>query len=252
MARRRPPPGKCAAYGVMGKKKRGIRGSGRYAICLSPAQKRELFGDGPLGKRVGCGTFACTWPSATEQRIVKVTKDRADVDGLLRGQGIPRVVKVYRAVELKDAGTDLKTGRKIPVYAVEAERLTPVPRELEALFQDSLEVTRKVMLGHARKRHVDDPHGFRVPETAKQQVPQRACAKMRRGDERASCEIFIGQYIDTFEQLAQRGILWQDTHFGNIGLDAKGRWRALDLGYSGTKEHAEIPTLAGARRRRKR
>lgn len=252
MAARRPPPGKCAAYGVIGRKKRRIHGSGRYAICLSPSQKRDLFGEGPLGKRGGCGTFACVWPSATAERVVKVTKDREDVDGLLRAQGLPRVVKVYRAVELKDAGTDLKSGRTIPIYAIEAERLSNVPRENEEVLQRPLEATRLVMLGHAKKRHGADPKTFRVPEQAKQEIPQRACAKVRRGDERASCEIFIGQYIETFEQLAQRGILWQDTHFGNIGIDAKGRWRALDLGYSGTKEHAEIPTLAGARRRRRR
>jgi hypothetical protein len=251
MARRRPPPGKCAAYGELGRKKKRIRGSGRYSFCLSQAQKRELFGE-VAGKRMACGTFACVWPSVNEQRVIKITRDRADVDGLLRAQGIERVVKVYRAFELKDAGTDMKTGKKIPIYAIEAERLTNIPRHEEALYQDSLEATRKVMLDKAKTiRRIDPKLPFSVSDELKSAIPQRACRRLRRPHERTSCEIFLGNYITAFEQLAQRGILWQDTHFGNIGLDAKGRWRALDLGYSGTKEHAEIPTLAGARRRRR-
>jgi hypothetical protein len=244
------PRDKCRAGGVLGVKNPRIKGSGPYAVCLNDRQAEDIFGPSGRPKRkLGSGTFASAYETDAG-RVVKITKDRDDVDALVGGQGISRVAKVYRHIELGKAGKDVRTGKPVPVYALEVEKLGAVSPKAERLLSRPLEMTRVTLLRDLH-RTLGGPETYAVPQEMKHAMINRACGRMRNEVDRSACSRFVGDYTDAFVALAHRGIVWQDSHFGNIGVDSGNRWKALDLGYSRMKKHVAVPTLNGPAIRRR-
>jgi hypothetical protein len=235
-------PTSCSLKANIGRRARGVPGSGPYHVCLTATQKKALFGDTQPKKSIGCGTFACVWPGARADRVVKLTRDRDDVEGLRAAQGLDRVVKVFEIRELVNAGRDARTGKHVPVYAVVAERLKPLTRQEQRELEKPLERARMVMLKLA-KRHRGDKSTFQAPAGAEQaKIIGRVCANRGKG-----CERFAESFLDGWAAMFRRGVLWQDAHTGNIAMDSQRRWRAIDLGFSGTKKRSDIAALNGPR-----
>lgn len=243
MRRRRPelqPQQQCSLRTRLGRRLKHIPESGQYDVCLSPTQVQALFHGKNPGPALGCGTFACVWPTSG-QRLVKLTRDRDDVTGLEVARGMRHVVKVFDARELPQAGYDLRTKRRIPVYAVTVERLKPLSRPQQKALSRPLERARMAML-HLARKHRGQPASFRVEPEVQASLATRAC-KLTPGP---GCERFTRSFFDTWAELFRRGVVWQDAHTGNVAMDERGGWKAIDLGYSGTRKRTKIPVLRGA------
>jgi hypothetical protein len=234
----------CVITRRMGRKLKRIPQSGPYTMCLNSNQAKKLFGGKTPGEPIGCGTFACAWP-ANQKQIVKITKDREDVDGLVAAEGMARVVRVDQIFRLPGAGRDSATKQPIDLYAIVAERVKPLTPYQKKLVKKPLEAARMAMLKRAAE-HRGEVKTFKVlPEwTAK--LRKYAC---KTDKQKKWCPDFVESFAGVFASLFRRGVVWQDAHSGNIGVDSKGRWKALDLGFSGTKRRANIPALNGTGRR---
>lgn len=61
-----------------------------------------------------------------------------------------------------------------------------------------------------------------------------------------ACKRFVTQYIDTFQALGRRGVVFQDAHGGNFAQTKGGRWKIIDLGLSDTQRNPPpLPKLEG-------
>jgi len=235
----RRPPKACAASATIGKYKPKVKGSGPYEVCLSPTQRKELFGDQKvIGKSIGCGTFACVWQKDNGQ-VVKLTKDREDVEGLLSAKGSDRVVKVISIAELPASGLDVRSKKVIPVYAITAEKLTPLTSSQQKWLSKPLNSARTALLKSAEK-YRGPAKQYQFPQPS--ELGRRAC---KGAVQTKKCETFISQFADAFGELFRKGVVFQDAHGGNFGIDSKGRWKILDLGYSGIKKRSIVPVLNG-------
>jgi len=249
MASRRPPSDKaCAAGAVLGKHKKRVKGSGQYHVCLSPSQREALFGKAHIGKAIGCGTFACVF-RRSDGRVVKLTKDREDIDGFIAAKGLDHVIRVDEIRELAQAGTDVRTKKPVPVYALIEERLRPWSRSEQKWIDKPLRKAGDALMKGAG-RFKRSPESFRVSSENAAQIAREACSSASRKPE--ACRRFIGEFAETFAELFRRGVIFQDSHPGNFGVDKNGRWKILDLGYSGIKPRAVVDVLEGLQMRRRR
>jgi hypothetical protein len=234
----------CALRATYGRRLKHAPQSGPYEVCLSESQKRALFGDTKPKEAIGCGTFACVWPGARSSQVVKLTRDREDAEGLKAAQGIDRVVKVFSIKALPKAGRDVRTGQTIPVYAIVAERLKPLTKKEQKDLAKPLERARRTMIDRAKafSKRGGTASSFGAPTGAERtELVGQVCAKTPG----AGCERFAVSFFDAWAQMYRRGIAWQDAHTGNVAMDDQRRWKAIDLGFSGTKRRSNIPVLNG-------
>jgi hypothetical protein len=198
---------------------------GPYRVCLTKTQRATLFGRRPI-REIKCGTFACAYDHPSDPtKVVKITRDDEDLGGLLRAQGTGLVPDVYEAHELRGGGRALSNGRKTRVYAAVLDRLQLPAERGETLTRDEAE---------ALQYAVSDL----LPDKA-------ACC------DRTGCNDLCLRIAAVGRQLHARGIDWIDTHAGNVGYDAAGNLRVLDLGRSEVPAPA-LPVLAARRRRQAR
>lgn len=234
----------CALRARIGRRLKHAPQSGAYDVCLTDSQKKALFGATQPKKAIGCGTFACVWGGPTPTRVVKITRDREDVEGLKTAQGIDRVVKIFSARTLPNAGRDVRTGKRITIYAVVAERLKPLTKAEQKSLSKPLERARRTMIdraqAHAKRRGAAT--SFTAPTgDERAQLARKVCAKTPG----AGCTRFTESFFDAWAEMYRRGIAWQDAHTGNVAMDDQRRWKAIDLGFSGTKRRSNIPVLNG-------
>jgi hypothetical protein len=206
---------------------------GEYEVCLTENQRRTLFkGEEPKPAAIGTGTFAGVWPKPDDPtRVIKFTRDAADVAALVKAQDTGVVPKVYATYKLKQKSTYRASDDTTPVYAVELERLRPLSAFERELMRDN---RRELVLAS-----FDDADGHAFAE-----------------DLHAQCtddfnSMSVGPVCSTFrvmEKLRAAGIEWHDIHAENVGYDATGKLKALDLGLTKVKFKRKPVTLAGLRR----
>jgi|SRR5215469_12769380 len=195
---------------------------GKYRVCLTPNQKRTLF-DNHLGRKLGCGTFACAYEGAAPDKVVKFTRDAEDVAALLEAQPTGLVPKVFETYQLKSPGHAIGSDKETPVYAMVVEKLqTFTPSERMALEPELDHVYTAV------KHHED---------------PTMIC------EDRATCSPITRQVAEAAQELQEAGIRWLDIHSGNIGMDKNGNVKVLDLGVTGTQLKEQPQILEGAKRK---
>lgn len=171
--------------------------------------------------------FARVW-AQSRNKVVKITNDQTDILSLKRAnaagvKGVPKLFNVYRL------GT--KTTSPQPVYAVVVERLsTQIPgRKNVSCIADLGTADAELCCGKLR----DD------------MSPERR--------ERVEvCHRMAKDITKTISQLDKIGIPMTDLHEDNIGRDAKGKWKIIDLGLSAQVSTGKVaPTLQGAKNRRR-
>jgi hypothetical protein len=214
-----------------------------YKTCITPTQARKLFGTTTRPRPLGCGVFACVFEHTDPSKIVKITRDPSDVAGLLQGQGLAQVPKVYASHKL--VGRPWWT---TPRVKTESWQTWPDRPEAFALVIEKLHVFSGAEKPKWAKRI------FRLRRLPKQDVEQHRSATAKSvcpkkpSAEAKDCYTHMMQLIAIRAALAKRGIDWTDVHAGNIGVDKNGRWKVLDLGASTTPLTVEPPELAGRRR----
>lgn len=242
----RPLNGACAYELELGHKVRGAAStSGRYRICLTENQKRVLLPPGT--KKIGEGSTASVF-ARPDGMVVKITRDSMDVAALRRTQGMPHVVRATRFFELKSAAYDAK-GRPIRAWGIVVEKLKPLSPSMRAVVREVNRYTVGMLLKAFREQAYQGmpAASFRVPAAIRQRAPL-LCGS-QDGARRKACQAFVPEFVDAWEQLAQRGVVFQDAHEDNIMRDGK-TWKAVDLGMSDAKDSRPLPMLEGARRRR--
>lgn len=201
-------------------------GDANVFTCLTNSQWAKLFGHTRKDpKRFGCGSFACVYESRNPGRVIKLTTDPGDVHTTMHAQGLPGVVTLYRA-------TAVDTGNRAKRWAMELERLRPVKRKNYKRFNQAL--------GCAADTTGPDTHPLDV--TA-------ACCPRTKGRTLESCRRLVRFVHRTTGALRRRGLEFTDWHVGNVGKDAQGRWRLIDLGYNVGYVESR-PILRGPKRRR--
>lgn len=205
---------------------------GSESHCLTNSQFATLFGKRRAPPRkIGCGFFACVYASPDKNKVVKITSDPTDVAAMTRAQGSGAAPVLYRAFEL--------TGGWNSAYAMVLEKLRPLARDAR--------VNRKDKLVAQAVRCSFGPY----PDTV------AACCR-RAGffgeapTKRAqtTCLRNMGGIQNALDTLQDRGVKVWDVHPGNIGRDAKGNWKIIDLGAT-SKADAAPRALQGAQRRRR-
>jgi len=237
---------RCAAGIRLGRKSKAIKGSRIYDVCLSPSQAKKLFGPAGVQPPIGCGTFACAFPVG--QKVVKLTADREDLEGMLATKGSPHVARLYAAYELVNAGRDVRTGQRVPVYALVVERLRPLTHSQELDLWTPIARARQALL-HLLKKSQRKGEQLKIAPDGHRHIADFACKKEMR---KAKCQPFAEDFVKGWLEILDRGIVWQDAHTGNIAFDDKGHWKAIDLGYSGTRKRTQVPQLKGQGLRRRR
>ena len=210
-------PGGCL---LIGRKHQTVKGSEEYRVCLTPNQEQTLLGGKKIGKKIGCGVFACAY-ALGKSKVVKFTRDQDDVAALLEAQPLGVVPKVYNVYKLKQGGTIKPHDEEVPVFALVLERLKPLSVPRRKILDAVLYQTPDVVAGYSTREDV--------------------CGAA--GPEASVCE----QTVDIAQKLKDIGIDWSDVHAGNIGIDRKGNVKALDLGVSQTELKRRIDVLEGRR-----
>lgn len=236
-------------------------GVGPWTLCLSEKQRRQLFprggGPGAAEARSVCGASACVWLSAQDE-IVKITSDVEDVAALEKAQGLARVVHVKKAYRLNRAGVN-RQGKDIPVYAVVAERLRPLPPNV-ALWNrrfmkgptGDVSLARRLLINeaHTHRESGKPMDTYQVSPDVRELATTTAC---RRLPDQVECEQFTNEFLDTFQTLFHKGIIWGDHHQGNMMVDENGRWKVVDIGESfAGKPSKRVKPLNGVEMRRVR
>jgi hypothetical protein len=238
----------CAVEATAGR--RVGPGSGPYEICLSRNQARALFTTETVQKaeleetKLGCGSWACVWDRG-DGKVAKITRDPDDVAAFALAKGLPGVVKVHEAYELIDSGKDIRSGESVPIYGLVAQKLDPLPPEQVDWIANRFCRARISMLlsllhyktsGAPRKK-------FKVSPITRAKLV-KACMTVP-DDQRAACRRHSKEMVSIFERLYRRGVDWIDVNENNIGVDARGRWVALDLGMSDAPLKKKPPALHG-------
>lgn len=219
--------------------------TGRYRICLSKTQYKRLFGNSKpvfLGK----GAAAVAWAKG-DNRVIKITRDPDDIAALVAAKGMKHVVKAYKIYELQNAGVNLQNGmdpEPLRLWAVVAERLNPVDEELrEIIYQIP---SRRLSDHYAAVRDADGAENYTIGPKLRRELTAYACNDAPSLGRETRCWRFIPRFLETFEKLGRRGILFLDTHDGNFAQTAKGDWKIIDLGISDTRMPPPVlPILAG-------
>lgn len=262
-----PCPETCAYVLTLGKRHYRYAPSA-YRVCVTSTQAWKLFGATTKPRALGCGVFACVFEHADPKKVVKITRDPSDVAGLTRGQGgpVPKLHASYKLVGrpwwITNRRTELpwqKWPDQPEAYALVVERL----RTLQGLekakwnqrirrmvgFQAREDQKRQIVAAGRGKTTPDAPHAratsHKTPTIG--DMAKAVCPKT--GPEVESCQLRIRELNKMSADLRELGVEWQDIHAGNIGVDAQGRWKAIDVGASTTTLDAEPPELAGRRRR---
>lgn len=209
------PPG-CLAVG---------RGSYDYPgspvnVCLTKTQRTTLF-RGQSPSTIACGTFACAYDHADQNKVVKITRDSEDVAGLVRAQDTGLVPKVYKAYQLAQGGTNT-ANKTVPMYGMVVQRLKPLSRAEQAAVWPHIDAMRYAASGL-----------LTIPE---------ACMRPDSGV-LPICE----EVVTLAQKLHAKGIEWLDIHPGNVGRDQRGKLLALDLGQTSTPL-GPLPVLRGRQR----
>lgn len=232
---------------------------GSWKICVTPNQHKTLFGPGiplrPSPKRLGGGVFAGVYGRDADT-VVKITRDKSDVDGLNLVQEtdfVPKVFATYRLTSparwSSEKYASLYTKPRAPrpeVYAMVVERLTPLQgkdkREINAISACIQDKTRR---GGYDDLAVD------CCQKAKKVRSRAATSKL--GNSPASCSTDVQRLADMYSDFSNYDIAWKDMHGGNFGRDRNGKLKVLDLGVSAKAQpYAEHEGLDGARHTKKR
>lgn len=196
---------------------------GRYAICITPTQNQRLFSS-KKPKKIGCGAFACAYEKPGEpDRVVKITSDATDIEALRKLQKTKTVAKVHNIWRL--ASPVFWEG--IPVYgkhiyAVEVERLKPIDTKTAL-------ATMCIQNRMFRK------------EMPKAEAVASCCTSNDTGCARTGNALY-----DIAAEMKRHGVDWRDMHPGNIGRDAQGNLKVLDVGL--TKHQVRPETVVALAR----
>lgn len=236
-----------------------------YKVCITPTQAKTLFGTTEKPKPIGCGVFACAFQHSDPNKIVKITRDESDVAGLMQGQGLSQVPKVFDSRQLAGfpwwVTPRLRTEnyQRWPhqpdaAYAVVVEKLRTLKGSEKSLWNKRIGRMRlfqqqaEYAAGKAAREGTPAPPPPTVGDMAKAVCPKAPVREVE------SCQLRVRELNKMSADLRARGIEWSDIHAGNIGLDKRGRWKALDLGASTTQLDQELPVLeraySGSRRGR--
>lgn len=204
-------------------------------MCLTPAQHQRLFGrNAPTGARIACGTQACVFDTLDSDKVVKVTNDVQDIVFLKRLQKTGAVVRVFRAFRLK--------GQPRPVAAAVVERLRPLDAAERRAFDRALYA---LPFGAAAGRLA--PSGEPFQRSAVEAQVRRDLDRDAHGCD-STCDRIVRGLFDVLEAVTRTGVVWKDVAPQNVGVDANGRLKALDVGDHAEEPADELP-LAGVRRR---
>lgn len=228
-----------------------------YKVCITPTQAKKLFGTTVKPKPIGCGVFACAFEHSDPDKIVKITRDPSDVAGLLQGQGLAQVPKVYDSHELSTRPWWVTPRRRTERYqqwpdapegpfAVVVEKLHTLHGTEKSLWNKRISRMRLFKNGaewaaiKARQENKPAPPPPTIGDMAKAVCPKAPAREAK------SCQLRVRELNKMSEDLKAIGVEWTDLHAGNIGADAKGRWKALDLGASTTPLETQLPVLERA------
>lgn len=231
-----------------------------YKVCITPTQAKKLFGTTAKPKPIGCGVFACAFEHSDPDKIVKITRDPSDVAGLLQGQGLAQVPKVYDSRELSTRPWWTTPRRRTERYqqwpdapegpfAVVVEKLRTLKgsekslwnkriRRMQSFARQASWAAKQAAVGTGTKPERKTPPT--IGDIAKAVCPKKLEREVK------SCQLRVRELNKMSEDLRSRGIEWTDIHAGNIGADKKGRWKALDLGASTTTLKTALPVLEAA------
>lgn len=208
---------------------------------LTVGQKNALH----AGKTIGYGSFACVYENeAHPDRVVKLTTDRDDANATaaLGGKGIKFIPKVHGVHQL--LGRD---GKIQDLWAIEVEKVAPLPAHSDeaaavGILNDYL-VTFPVG-GYPKK----------IKAKARLLKDCRDAKDTGFLHDADACAATIEEAVKVYDGLQKVGYAFEDAHPGNWGRTADGRLVAIDLGYSSSvpKGSEALPTLAGAKKRRRR
>ena len=200
--------------------------------CLSDTQWVKLFGRRMTKpKRYGCGGFACVYQSDEPNKVIKLTRDPGDVHTTMAAQGIPGAVTLFSARKIADNEKR---------WAMRLEKLVPTA------YSDK--VTKGMRC--ARTPQFDE---FVTPVRCCDMPMIRALQKAARvpaSESIDSCHRLMTMVQQTQQAFSDRHLSFSDWHSGNIGRNAQGKWKILDLGYN-VDEVEPRPLLDGARRSKK-
>ncbi len=250
---------RCAYYVKPGKPHPRYPG-GKYSVCITPNQHRTLFGaQAPevAPTPLGCGVFACAYPTSDPGKVVKITRDETDVAALKATQSVPGVPKVFGAWKLKSYARWLGRDPAPPRYIDANAYLRPRPRHERPVRPEpfAMVMERLQTLDAASRRKWNRRLSCmqnRFTANADKRTAALTCCPLKPKVDRFACLRAASQLHDTYEGIREYGIEVVDIHAGNVGRDARGRWTILDLGLSKDTGYPDVPDLAGARRGRRK
>lgn len=199
-------------------------------ICVTAKQAARLFGN-KKPKKIGCGVYACAYEGPRPGTVTKITNDPSDVGALIKAQGTPWVPKVHAAFRMR---SPVKWRGPIDplasprAFALVVERLAPLPVKQKKQVR---------CIGYNLNRIGG---GIEKAVAACCPTDDDSCANL-------SVDIGIAQH-----QLKAQDIDWHDIHEGNVGYDAQGNLKVLDVGLSETPPPKDLPLLGARRQRRTR
>jgi hypothetical protein len=245
---------RCLYYVKPGKANPRFPG-GKYNVCITPNQHRELFGAGapPAAPApIGCGVFACAYPTADPDKIVKVTRDDSDVAALMSVQGLPGVPRLFSAHKLASHAFWARPERYVPpepysYYRTPREKRAARPTVFGLVVERLRPLDKQQRLRWRRRINC---MAWQLSRDHEPRTVVKGCCPIKPKAERRACLRGGIQLARTVEKLREHGIKVGDLHAGNVGLDARGRWKILDLGQSEGAGYPDVEDLAGARRRK--
>ena len=240
-----------------------------YKTCITPTQAKELFGSDRKPRPLGCGVYACVFEHKDAGKVVKITRDSSDVAGLLQGQGLEQVPKVYAHHKLVGRPRWTTPRPKLhphwqewpeqpEAFALVVEKLRVFTGSEKSKWNQRIRRLETFQIQEAQKRALVAAGGGKTEparpdaktKTYRRPMPADAARAVCPKKPYDDCEARMRELIQMKAALASRGIEWHDLHAGNIGLDSRGRLKALDLGASPTPLDRDVPELAGRRRQR--
>jgi len=219
----------------------GSASSAPRDICISTNQTKVLFNN-KKPKRIACGAFACAYDGPKADTVTKITYDPSDVGSLLQAQGSQYVPKVHAAFKLKSTvkwhSEKLHRRMSPHAYGVVVERLKGLPVNIASYANciGTKAYKLKTSLTTSTALCCEDYAVY--------------------PDEKKVCRAVGTSLVEIQHDLHKRGIQWKDIHGANLGFgkNAAGKTvlKALDLGMTNTAVQADLPELAGSKRKRRK
>jgi hypothetical protein len=248
-----------------GREKVGHPG-GAYRFCLTPAQMQRLFGS-ETPRKIGCGVYGCAYESPDPSKVVKITRDEADVAALQQFQGKDWAPKVYNAWELDVPRKWLsrKTKQPLNVWAIEVERVAPtfaapkwkhpslcirntvvnssgrtIRSQLTTLpyRQETRRTAWKAFQSKIAK-------GINIKYSIEDAQKALTCCRGMGSKNTPICNNFANTIGRIHREALAAGVDLNDLHYKNIGIGRDGNIKVLDMGASGTRLSNVVPTLKG-------